>query len=199
MHPLIPFITEEIYQRLPGRRSESIMVAPVPEYDAAAVDEESEDQMAVLMGIIEIVRNIRGETGIAPNVRVDVAIRADGSRALLERYRLYVKELARIDQITFITDEVPEQSAVGVCKGIEIFVPLKGLIDVAKELERIGKELKKIEEESEAVTRKLSNAAFREKAPPDVVQKNEAKYSELMAKKAKLEASSHILTNLSRG
>jgi valyl-tRNA synthetase len=175
------------------------MVAPIPEYDAAAVDEESEDQMAMLMGIIEVVRNIRGETGIAPNVRVDVAIRADGSRALVDRYGLYVKELARIDQIAFITDEVPEQSAVGVYKGIEIFVPLKGLIDVAKELERIGKELKKIEEESEAVTRKLSNSAFREKAPPDVVEKNEAKYSELMAKKAKLESSSRILTNLSLG
>ena len=87
---------------------------------------------------------------------------------------------------------------MGVYKDIEVFVPLKDLIDVAKELGRIEKEIAKIDEESEKIQKKLRNESFRQKAPPEVIAKNEAQYAELAAKKEKLMVSKGVLENLSR-
>jgi valyl-tRNA synthetase len=197
LHPLVPFVTEEIYQLHPGREKESIMVASFPASDDTFIDEQAEVDMGTLMGVVDVVRNIRGETGIAPNVKVDVVVRARDRRDLLERYSLYIKELARIEHISFIDEGVPEHAAVGIYQGVEIFVPLKNLIDVAKELERIDKELAKLKEESEKLFNKLNNRSFREKAPADVIEKNEAKFNDLKEKRDKLVASRTILSHIS--
>ena len=197
LHPIIPFVTEEIYQRLPGHESESIMISPFPAVNESEIDEEGEAQMETIMGIVDVIRNIRGETGIAPNVKIDAVIRANGQDALLKSYEYYIKELARMGGLVFTDGQAPEHSAVGVYKGIEVFVPLKDLIDVAKELGRIGKEIGKIDEESERIAKKLGNESFREKAPPEVIAKNETQFNELKAKRDKLLASKKVLENLS--
>jgi valyl-tRNA synthetase len=209
LHPIMPFITEEIYQKLPhcpstdphsaadkGESRESIMVSAFPVYNAAQVDEKSEAGMDMIMGIIDVIRNIRGETGIAPNVKVEAMIRANGNQSLLEEYGYYIKELAKVGELVFISGEAPEKSAVGIYKGVEIFVPLKDLIDAPKELARIDKELIKIEEEMARVFHKLNNASFREKAPPDVIKKNELNYNILREKKDKLTESRKVLEGL---
>jgi valyl-tRNA synthetase len=196
LHPIMPFITEEIYQRLPGHDKESVMISAFPVFNGSELDEESEANMAMIMGVIDVVRNIRGETGIAPNVKIGVIIRANGHQHLLEAYAFYMKELARITDILFIDGNSPEHSAVGVYKGIEVFVPIEGLIDVQKELGRIEKELVKIHEESEKISAKLSNSAFRKKAPPEVITKNEAKFDELREKREKLLASKKMLESI---
>jgi valyl-tRNA synthetase len=197
LHPIIPFVTEEIYQRLPGHESESIMISPFPAVNESEIDEEGEAQMETIMGIVDVIRNIRGETGIAPNVKIDAVIRANGQDALLKSYEYYIKELARMGGLVFTDGQAPEHSAVGVYKGIEVFVPLKDLIDVAKELGRIGKEMGKIDEESERIAKKLGNESFREKAPPEVIAKNETQFNELKTKRDKLLASKKVLENLS--
>ncbi|OPX93505.1 MAG: Valine--tRNA ligase [Syntrophorhabdus sp. PtaB.Bin006] len=197
LHPLMPFITEEIYQRLPGRDTASIMVSPFPERDDAEIDEESESRMNLVMGVVDVVRNIRGETGIGPNVRVEAMVRADGQQSLLQEYEYYIKELAKIEHLTFVDGRPPEQSAVGVYGGIEVFVPLKDLIDVSKELGRIQKELQKIEDDGERLARKLNNPSFREKAPAEVIEKNEKTYAELQKKREKLLSSKGLLESLS--
>ncbi|OPY71715.1 MAG: Valine--tRNA ligase [Syntrophorhabdus sp. PtaU1.Bin058] len=198
LHPIMPFVTEEIYQRLPGRDNESVMVSGFPVFDESELDEESETNMATIMGVIDVIRNIRGETGIAPNVKIGVVIRANGQQPLLEAYEFYMKDLARIGNIMFIDGNAPEHSAVGVYKGIEVFVPIQGLIDVQKELGRIEKELLKIHEESERISGKLNNPAFMEKAPPEVIAKNEANFNELQEKREKLMASRKMLENITR-
>ncbi len=196
LHPIMPFVTEEIYQRLPARDNESVMISAFPVFNESELDEESETNMATIMGVIDVIRNIRGETGIAPNVKIGVVIRANGRQSLLKAYEFYMKELARIKDILFTDGNAPEHSAVGVYKGIEVFVPVTGLIDVQKELGRIEKELIKIHEDSEKISAKLSNPAFREKAPPEVIAKNEASFNELQEKREKLMASKKMLENI---
>ncbi len=197
LHPIMPFVTEEIYQRLPYRDSESIMTAPFPATDERDVSPQSEDLMGTIMGVVDTIRNIRGEAGIAPNVRVDAVMRADGSEELLRSYAYYVKELAKVGNLDFTREKGPEHSAIGIFKGIEIFVPIGDLIDVKAELARIQKELTKLEEDMEKASNKLNNRAFREKAPPEVIAKNEANYRALMEKKEKLMTSRKIFEGLS--
>ena len=196
LHPIMPFVTEEIYQRLPGHETESIMISPFPVFDESEVDEESEAQMETIMGVIDVIRNIRGETGIAPNVKVEAIIRAGGQASLLKSYEYYVKELAKVETLRFVDGAAPEHAAVGVYKEIEVFVPLKDLIDVAKELGRIEKEIGKIDEESEKISKKLSNTSFIEKAPAEVIAKNETVFAELKAKREKLETSKKLLEGI---
>jgi valyl-tRNA synthetase len=198
LHPIMPFVTEEIYQRLPGRESPSIMIAPFPAVDESQVDEESERMMETVMGIVDVIRNIRGETGIAPNVRIETVIRASGNEPFLREYEYYIRELGKVEKLTFTDGKGPDHSAVGVYRDIEVFVPLKDLIDVARELGRIEKELARIDEDGEKLMKKLGNEAFRQKAPAEVIARNEAQHSELMAKKEKLILSRKVLENLSR-
>jgi len=194
----MPFVTEEIYQRLPGRESPSVMIAPFPAVDESQIDSESEKMMETIMGIVDVIRNIRGETGIAPNVRIETVIRAGADEPFLKEYEYYIKELGKVETLTFTDGKAPDHSAVGVFKDIEVFVPLKDLIDVAKELGRIEKELARIAEDSEKLMKKLGNEAFRQKAPAEVIARNEAQYSELSARKEKIMQSKKLLENLSR-
>ncbi len=197
LHPIMPFVTEEIYQRLPGHERESIMISPFPVVDESQIDEGSQAGMETIMGIVDVIRNIRGETGIAPNVKIDAVIRADGREPLLKSYEYYIKELARVKGLLFTDGQAPKHSAVGVYKGVEVFVPLKDLIDVVKELGRIEKEMGKIDEESEKIAKKLDNESFREKAPAEVIAKNQAQFQELSVKREKLLASRKLLEGIS--
>jgi valyl-tRNA synthetase len=197
LHPLMPFVTEEIYQRLPLRDGESVMVSPFPEYNVSQVDEEAEEAMDIFMGVVDAIRNIRGETGIAPNIKIDAVIRANGQRHLLEKYGFYLKELARVAQLSFIDEAAPEKTAIGIYKGIEVFVPIRDIIDIETELGRIDKELARIEGEMEKVFNKLNNRSFREKAPPEVIAKNEANYGDLRERREKLLASKKIFESVS--
>jgi valyl-tRNA synthetase len=197
LHPLMPFVTEEIFQRIPGKDQESIMNSTFPRFDSSEFDEGVEDRMDLLMGVIDVVRNIRGETGIAPHVKVDVVIRSGSHQSLLNEYEYYIRELAKIGHLSFIDGAAPDHSAVGVYREIEIFVSLKDLIDVSKELSRINKELAKIDEDCEKLIQKLNNPSFMKKAPQEVIEKNQANYDELQKKREKLIVSQNLLENLS--
>ncbi len=197
LHPIIPFITEEIYQRLPRKEGETVMLAPFPRQDLSLVDDEAEEMMDIIMGVVEVARNIRGETGIGPNVKIEVAFRADGREALLRSYEPYIRELARADRVVYVTGKAPDQAAIGLYKGVEVFVPLKDLIDVNRELKRIDKELAKMEEERNRLIDKLNNSSFREKAPAEVIEKNESRCDELGQKMEKLDASRRLFMSLS--
>ena len=197
MHPVMPFITEEIYQKLPDNPCESIMISPFPVFDENEVDEESESEMDLIMGIIDVIRNIRGETGIAPNVKIETILRANGHTPLLQEYEFYIKELAKVEHLSFTTDRAPEKAAIGIYKDVEIFVPIKDLIDVPKELARIEKELSKINGELERLFNKLNNTSFLEKAPSEVIEKNERNYKMFQEKREKLTASRKVLKTLS--
>jgi valyl-tRNA synthetase len=198
LHPFMPFITEEIYQRLPMKTDESIMIAPFPRVQEEEIDEESETRMAVIMGIIDAIRNIRGEMGFAPSARIDVQIRADGERPLIEAYEHYIKELARVAEVAYINGAAPKRAALGIYKNIEVFVPIKDPEVILKERSRVEKELLKATNEIERVFRKLNNKDFREKAPEAILRKEEANYDEMRIRLDKLLKSKEMLEELLR-
>jgi valyl-tRNA synthetase len=185
LHPFMPFVTEELYQRLPTKVSASVMIAPFPKGDGGATDDRSEAEMDVIVGVIDAIRNIRGEMAIAPNLKVDVLIRANKEKGLIEEYAYFIKELAKIENMDF-TETKLERAAMGIYKEVEIFVPIKDTEVINRELARIEKELSKIEGEIARIGKKLQNRDFREKAPVEVIQKEEAAHGELLSKQEKL-------------
>ena len=162
------------------------MVEPFPRYELLEIDEQAETGMNMLMGVIDVIRNIRGEMGFAPNVRVEARIRANHHAPLLEEYSYYIKELAKVEELLFVTDGVSERAAIGIHENIEVFIPIKDPQIIVREIGRIDKELAKIGPEIERALKKINNEEFRGKAPPDVIKKEEALYEDLCQKREKL-------------
>jgi valyl-tRNA synthetase len=191
LHPFMPFITEEIWQRLPMQRtSDSIMIAPYPEPDSRLADWAAETEMGPVVAAIEGLRTIRGESNLPPSARLVAHVQsADANlRATLERCRNYLMPLAGLSEVHVEPPgKKPPQSAAFVTAGMEIYVPLAGLIDVDAERERLNKEIARAEQELTSVLRKLENPNFVAKAPPDVVEKDRARVEELKARQAKLQ------------
>jgi valyl-tRNA synthetase len=156
--------------------------------------------MAMITGAVETIRNIRGEMGFPPAQRIEVQIRANGHRDLFKAYEYYVKELARISEITYINSgEKPERAALGIFKDVELFVPIRDMEVVRRESARVEKELARISAEADRVFNKINNRAFREKAPEVVLQKEEVNFQELSARRDKLLASKEMLEGLLKG
>ena len=197
LHPFMPFVTEQLYQQMPVRDGESLVIGQFPEEREEEVDEGSESDMTAIMGVIDVIRTIRGEMGIPPHVKIEVQIRAKETQ-ILEEYAYYVKELARVDNLLFIRDRAPQRAAIGLYGEIEIFVPIRDPEIIKRELARIEKELSKIENEIGRVFNKVNNRDFREKAPAEVLKKEEAIYEELRVKKETLSGNKGMLEGLLR-
>lgn len=195
LHPFMPFITEEIASYLPGAEG-SIMDEAFPEKTEGWPREAA--GMETVMDIIRSVRNIRTEMNIAPTAPLECACFCQDP--LLVREILsgegYIKKLARVETLTVSEDgERPRSAALAIAKGgaegdsrIEVFIPLKGLVDFERETGRLTRALEKVIKESSAVEKKVSNEAFLKKAPPQIVEKVRLKLDGLMEKKAKIEA-----------
>jgi valyl-tRNA synthetase len=185
LHPFMPFITEEIWQHLPAHGT-TIMQASWPAASQELVDLEAEYEMEILMEVTKAIRHIRGEMNVPPGRTADVILTApDSTRTIIEKNMEYVQNLSNASLKTFaVLDETPEQAAHAVTKGMEIFIPLKGLIDVDKEIARQQKELLLIEKDLARVRGKLGNSGFLDKAPADVVEKEKGKEAELSGKQS---------------
>lgn len=190
LHPLMPHITEEIWQQLP-HKGDSIMVAAWPVADPAHEEKAARAEMDTLIALITKIRNIRSEMNIPPQSRLKlhVAISDAQTAALVNANADQIKRLARVDEI-FIADTLPalEAAARDIVAGIEIAVPLGGLIDFDKERERILKEMTKKESEAKSLAGRLDNVSFMERAPREVVQEARGRHAELIAEIEKLKA-----------
>jgi valyl-tRNA synthetase len=185
LHPFMPYITEELWQRLPGvderllhdaykGASATIMLTSYPQGDAALIDEQAEAEMQAVIDLISRVRNIRSEMNIKPGERVPLLITAsDGNlREVFAASRDNIARLARASDIT-IGDkpDAPRASARAVLAGgAEVVMPLEGLIDFAQERERLLKEQAKLKAESEKLEKQLGNQQFVERAPAEKVE-----------------------------
>ena len=194
LHPIMPFLTEEIWQKLPVQvrgKAASIMVSPFPKAESPLIDKDVEGIMRVPMDAILAIRNIRGEMNISPKERVRAAIRAenDSIRQHLERTAGYVTSLAGLSHLSVSLDEPkPEGSATGTINGAEIYVTrAEQTIDKDAERDRLMKEIAKTSKDIELFAKKLSNKSFVEKAPQAVVAKDTARLEELKAIRQKLE------------
>lgn len=188
LHPFIPFITEEVWHRLPGAEG-SIMKASFPEPADYVSDETAIADMSIIMGLINGVRNIRGEMNIHPSKKMDIFVEMpeDINREVLLSNLNYIKSLARVENIKVEkTLAKPEASATAVFEGNQVHVLLKGAIDLDEEKGRILKEMKKIKKEIEGSEKKLANKGFLDKAPDEIVEKVKDKVATLKDKLSKL-------------
>jgi valyl-tRNA synthetase len=171
LHPFMPFVTEDIWQRLPGTKG-SVMVAEFPEPSEFAKDDDAVKAMDLLVGIITGIRNIRGEMNIPPSKKVDVLIDApekEIARRIMENAP-YVQNLAKVQTLNVGSAvQKPEASATAVIGENQVHVLLKGLLDFEEEKKRLRKEINKIEKEIQFSEKKLSTSDFVERAPLEIV------------------------------
>jgi valyl-tRNA synthetase len=207
LHPLMPFITEEIWQTLPeavrnaecgvrsekrNGRCESIMIAAYPVSDEKLINAEIEQDMQMVMDLIMTIRNIRGEMNIAPSMQIRAIVKVENEMLSehLGKSAGYVKTLARLSELRIgVAEAKPKAVATGVIKGAEVYVPLEGILDLTQERDRLRKEIAKISKDIEVFSKKLSNKNFVDKAPKEVVEKDSAKLEEFKVKREKLEQS----------
>jgi valyl-tRNA synthetase len=187
MHPFIPFLTEELWQQLP-HQGDTIVKAPYPEVTQAWVDPDAEQQMAFVMEVISALRNIRSAFKIPNLTRLQPHIKASVAQAkMLEQYQTYIVSLANISEMVIDQDMVrPAMSATAVLEQMEIYVPLAGLIDVELERTRLRRDLKKIEDDVVKLEVKLARRDFLDKAPEEIIEKEQAKYQGLRERAGKL-------------
>ncbi len=179
MHPIMPFITEEIWQKvkvLVGKASPSLMLEKYPLPDLTRIDTDAEADVAWIKGVITGLRNIRGELGVSPS-RVITALLDRGNSADRERsirFEDFLKSLARLDALQWQPEgQDAPLAATALVGDMAILVPLKGLVDVQAEVARLDKEIGKLTQEIARVSGKLENEAFTAKAPADVIAKEQ--------------------------
>ncbi|MBD1223757.1 valine--tRNA ligase [Virgibacillus halodenitrificans] len=190
LHPYMPFITEEIWQKLP-HKGESITVAKWPKVREEFHDEEASKVMKLLVSIIKSVRNIRAEVDTPMSKQIKLIIQAESQSIMdaLESNREYLQRFCNPSELVIATNvEAPEKAMSAVITGAELFLPLEGLIDFDKEIERLEKELAKWTKEVERVQKKLSNKGFVSKAPEAVVEEERQKEKDYLEKQAKVTA-----------
>jgi valyl-tRNA synthetase len=203
LHPLIPFITEELWLELTaklGVPSETIMLEPFPEADAFAADPEAEDEVAWLKGFVVGLRQIRGDANIGRGTPLAVKLAEAGplDRARVARHSAYLKKLAGLSSIEFLARDASDRgSATALLGGMRILVSLTGVIDVAGERDRLGKQLARTRDDLAKSARKLDNADFVANAPAVVVEKERARVDELTQRAAQLEQQLARLADLS--
>jgi valyl-tRNA synthetase len=204
LHPIMPFITEEIWQTLPegvrsqesGVRRESIMVSAYPVADETLIKAGLERDMQLVMDLILAIRNIRGEMNIAPSMQIRAIVKVETNEIgeHLEKTSSYVRTLARLGELRIgIAETKPRAAATAVIKGAEVYVPLEGILDLTQERDRLQKEIAKISKDIDVFSRKLSNKDFVDKAPKAVVEKDRLKLEDFKAKREKLEQSLKML------
>jgi valyl-tRNA synthetase len=187
LHPFMPFITEEIWQVLPGNQG-SIMVAEFPRVQEGELQPEAEADMGLIMGVIGAIRNLRSELNVPPSKQVEAVLHSQNPEALktVEQNRIYVASLARAEKMIFQTGgQKPKASATAVAEDLEIYLPLKGLINLDDEEKRIQKEIAKIAGELSRINLKLQNEEFLRKARVEAVDKEKEKAKTLAEKQAK--------------
>jgi valyl-tRNA synthetase len=204
LHPIMPFITEELWQALPEmirsqerkNKAESIMVSVYPIADKRMIDAGIERDMQMVMDLILAIRNIRGEMNIAPSLQINVIVKVETTELgdHLEKSAGYAKTLARIKELRIgVSEAKPRSVATAVIAGAEVYVPLEGVLDLTQERDRLQKEIAKISKDIEVFSAKLSNKNFVDKAPREVVEKDTTKLEEFKVKRNKLEQSLTML------
>ncbi len=192
LHPLMPFITEEIWQRvapLAAKSGKTIMLEPYPVTDRSKIDQASAEEMQWVMAVIGAIRTTRSERDIAPSKALPVLL-ADGSNqehSWLERNTRYLKQLARTESVRWLAKgETAPESAMQLVGQMKVLVPLGAFINKQEELARIKKEIERVEKEITKAKGKLANQDFVARAPKQVVEQEQQRVQEFEAALAKL-------------
>jgi valyl-tRNA synthetase len=183
LHPFIPFITEELWQKLPNNYG-SIQTADWPQ-PFFSCDSEDYKEMELIQSVITAIRGIRSNLKIPPKNKLEVIVKSDS--AILKKYVEYIIALAGLSQIIIDPEAIrPSQVAVSVASGIEVYVLLSGVIDIEEEKRRLSKRLSEVEESLEKARKKLQNPDFIQKAPDKEIEKEKNKEEKLLLEKKKI-------------
>ena len=193
IHPITPFISEEIWHSLPGDRG-SILLESFPEKKVEGFDEGAEETMETVTSLVRGIRNLRRELHISPGVSVTIRIRG-GREGLIRSMEGMIKKLARVDDIEYLEGGVEvKNEAAAVVGDTDIYLPVKGILDFEEEKKRIIKEINKVEKEVSGLEKKLENPDFLNKAPRELVEKNRERRGELQSRVSRLRGNLNIFT-----
>ena len=177
LHPFMPFITEELWQKLPVS-NESITISEWPKVEEKFINEVSEKHFNLLMNIIRGIRNIKAEVNIPQSKKVNISI----NKNITDEEKLYIRTLANVEKIN-ISDFKPEKSASAyIDREIEVYVELGELINIDSEIERLSKKIKKLESDADKFRKKLSNEKFLEGAPEEIINETKEKLKNIEEK-----------------
>lgn len=202
LHPLMPFITEEIWERtarLSSEDGESIMLSQYPQTEPKLINEVIETEVDWLKTIIQSIRTIRSEMAVSPAKMVPLVLRfaTDDEKALVNKYETTLKALSRLSSIDCLADDAaPPVSATAVAGQLELLIPMAGIIDKAAELNRLAKEVLKFEKEIAQSENKLNNPQFAENAPKEVIQKEQERLAQAQLSREKLLAHQQTIAAL---
>jgi valyl-tRNA synthetase len=200
LHPIMPFVTEEIWQML-GENRPSIMIQRYPTFQSSWIDEDTEKNMIFLMNVIRAIRNLRAEMNCPPGKQVAVIFCGiDSDLKLLQEQQSYVRVLARVSSATYQHgDDRPKGAATAVVGGVEIYLPLDDLVNLDEERARLSKEVGRVEDELARVQKKLANGEFIAKARAEVIQKEKEKAVQFEEKIRALRSSLKKIEQLQAG
>lgn len=186
LHPFMPFITEEIWQKL-QTGEETIMLSDFPKEEKEFINIEAEKEFDYLKEVISAIRNIRGETNVSPSKKIEVIFKTtdENARNILQNNAKILDKLANVEKYEFDV-EIPKLVGFRLVETTEIYVPLADLIDLDKEIEKLEKSIAKIQKDLDKTLKKLSNESFVKKANPEAVEKEKRIKEELENKIAKL-------------
>jgi len=192
LHPFMPFISEEIWQQLNREeKGRALINAPWPVSVKKLVDEEARQEMALVMGVIRSIRNLRSEIGLSPGKKSAIVLRTpEKYLSLFNDEKIFIEKLAWSEPVSIIknTEEKPSRSLTALVDEVEIYLPLEGVVDLAQEISRLEKELQEVRKEMQRTEAKLGNEGFLQRAPAEVVQKERAKKEEYSLRQAKLQS-----------
>lgn len=209
LHPFMPFVTEEIWQTIKnynfidgpksaaGTQAESAPSIMVAEFPASLPrNKHAEADMSIIFDAVSGVRTIRGELNISHSVKLDVTIKTLTKKAekVITKHKAYLEGLARIEKLVIAEHaERPDHSAISIKRAMEIYIPIKGILDVKAEIQRLEKDREKIEESLQFLNKKLLNEDFLKRAPKEVVEKEKEKYDDHISMQERIISSIKIL------
>jgi valyl-tRNA synthetase len=188
LHPIMPFITEEIWQGIKEvfpLQDEALIIAEFPEADASLIDPSIDDEMRIVQETITAIRNLRKQVNLAPSQEIELTIRYAETKqqSLFVNYMAYFRKLAKVAHIEGgIGIDKPKAAIAAVVRNIEVFLPLSGLIDLDVERQRLGKQIDKLGKEMLSINAKLNNTNFMANAKEEVIAKEKEKFNEVNTK-----------------
>lgn len=188
IHPFMPFISEEIWQHLP-HEGNTVTLAAWPTFDPALENKAAEEEMTLLIEIIRSVRNIRAEVNVPMSKKIELLVKAGDQRILdiISSNEHYIRRFCNTSEYAAGLDiAAPDKAMSAVVTGVELYLPLAGLLDISQEIARLEKEVATLNSEVERVEKKLSNQGFVSKAPARVIEEERAKQADYSDKRDKV-------------
>ncbi|MEK0314399.1 valine--tRNA ligase [Cohnella sp. 56] len=189
LHPFMPYLSEEIWQHLPHEAGATIVLASWPSYDAAFEAPDAVAEMGLLMDAIRAVRNVRAEVGVTPGKKIELLAKptTEASAGILMRNEEYLRRFCNTSSLTLDPAlAAPEKAMTAIVTGVELYLPIAGLIDIGQEIARLTKELASLNAEVDRVEKKLANEGYIAKAPAHVVEQERAKGADYRDKRDKV-------------